>query len=432
MKRKLTFCMMLVLLCSLFAGCSRKQANGKVYYLNADTELDAAWQSLSKKYTEKTGVEVEVLTPAKGQYDETLTAEMEKSDAPTLFRVNGPAELAKRKNECIDLSDTAVYKELKNESFALQEDGKVYGIPYAVESYGILYNKELLERYFASDFATVKKVEDINNFDSFSKVVREIQAHKDELGIDGAFASTGMSTGRQYKNYLANLPLYYEYADKKISMADKIEGTYLDGYKQIWDLYINNATVEPAALSDKTEADAQTEFKTGKAVFYQSGTWDYSGLKEEDGVGLKDEQLGMLPIYIGVAGEEQQGLCTGSENYWCVSSKASEADKQATLDFLHWLVTDETGTEALAEDMGFVIPYKQAKSGNNPLVTIAEEYMTNGKTPVGWSFTTVPSEDWISGVGTALGNYATGKGNWDAVQKAFTDNWETEYKKANG
>jgi len=76
---------------------------------------------------------------------------------------------------------------------------------------------------------------------------------------------------------------------------------------------------------------------------------------------LGGDNLGMLPIYIGVDGEENQGLCTGSENFWCVNNNSSDADIQATLDFLYWCVTSEAGTSAMADKMGFVIPFKKAK-----------------------------------------------------------------------
>ena len=56
---------------------------------------------------------------------------------------------------------------------------------------------------------------------------------------------------------------------------------------------------------------------------------------------VADEDMGMLPIYIGAKGEEEQGLCTGSENYWCVNKNASEEDIQATLDFLQWVVESD-------------------------------------------------------------------------------------------
>ena len=139
----------------------------------------------------------------------------------------------------------------------------------------------------------------------------------------------------------------------------------------------------------------------------------------------------MLPIYIGVKGEENQGLCTGSENYWCINSKASEADIKATLDFLYWVVTSEEGTTALADDMGFVSPFKAAKAASNPLVAISNEYIAEGKTSVSWNFSSIPSENWKNGVGTALTQYAAGTGSWDDVVSAFVNGWATEYKAAN-
>ena len=147
---------------------------------------------------------------------------------------------------------------------------------------------------------------------------------------------------------------------------------------------------------------------------------------------MKDDELGMLPIYIGVGDEANQGLCTGSENYWCVNNKASADDQAATLEFLKWCVTNEAGTSALADDMGFVIPFKNAKEATNVFVKIDNELTAAGKTPVSWNFTTMPSEDWKNGVGTALTQYAAGTGDWDAVKTAFVQGWKTEYAKANG
>ncbi len=418
---------------SALAGCQPAEEAGKVYYLNFKPEQDEAWQKLAEKYTEETGVDVTVVTAAEGTYEKTLTSEMDKSDAPTLFQVNGPVGLANWKDYCYDLSGSDVYGQLTNEDFALKnEDGSVPGIAYVVESYGIIYNKTLLDEYFKADWATVKSIDDLNNFDALKTVAEEIQANKEDLGVDGAFTSAGMdaSSDWRFKTHLANLPIYYEYKADGITKTDAIKGTYLDNYKAIWDLYTDNATCDKKQLANKTGTDAETEFKTGKAVFFQNGTWEYDGCKAKDGEGLKDEEFGLLPIYIGVEGEEEQGVCTGSENYWCVNSKASEADIKATLDFMNWCVTSETGTTALADDMGFVIPFKAAKEAQNPLVVAANEYVEAGKTPVSWNFTTMPSEDWKNGVGAALTQYSAGKGEWKDVVTAFVDGWAKEVAKA--
>ena len=202
-----------------------------------------------------------------------------------------------------------------------------------------------------------------------------------------AFTSAGMdsSSDWRFKTHLANLPIYYEYKADGITSTDAIKGTYLPNYRQIWDLYINNATCEPGVLSTKTGDDAVAEFTTEQAVFYQNGTWAYADIAD-----LGDDNLGMLPIYIGVDGEEDQGLCTGSENYWCVNKKAAEDDINATLEFLNWCVTSEVGTKAMCgaegampsgdAGMGFVIPFKGNLESENPLVNISNEYVDDGKT----------------------------------------------------
>ena len=403
------------------SGASTPAAAGKVYYLNFKPEQDEAWQALAKKYTEETGVPVTVVTAASGNYETTLMAEMGKSDAPTLFQVNGPVGLANWKDYCYDLSGSQVYGELTSEDFALKDGSAVAGIGYVIETYGLIYNKALLEKAGYT-------IEDIKNFDDLKKVADDIQARKDELGVKGAFTSAGMdgSSDWRFKTHLANLPIYYEYKADGISTTEAIKGSYLDNYKKIWDLYITDATCDAKELSAKTGDDAVAEFVNGEAVFYQNGTWAYGDVK-----GLGDENLGMMPIYIGVEGEENQGLCTGTENYWCVNKEADPENIQATLDFMYWCVNSAEGTKAMAEDMGFVIPFKNAQETTNLFVKQDAEMTAAGKTPVSWNFTTMPSDEWKNGVGSALTAYAAGTGDWNGVVTAFVDGWATEYQMAN-
>ena len=409
-------------------------AAGKVYYLNFKPEQDEAWQNLAAEYTAETGVPVTVVTAAANQYETTLMSEMEKSEAPTLFQVNGPVGLANWKDYCLDLSDSQLYGELTSDSFALKDGDAIPAIAYVIETYGIIYNKELLT-------AAGYTQDDITSFDTLKAVADDIQARKDELGIQGAFTSAGMdsSSDWRYKTHLANLPIYYEYKADGITSTDAIKGTYLDNYKQIFDLYITDSTCDPTVLASKTGNDAVAEFVNKQAVFYQNGTWAYTDIKD-----LGDDNLGMIPIYIGVDGEENQGLCTGSENYWCVNKNASEEDIQATLDFMYWCVTDETALQAITggegampsgeTGMGFAIPFQQAPQASNPFVALDAEMTAAGKTPVSWNFTTMPSEEWKNMVGSALAVYAADQSdeNWAGVVSAFVDGWASEYALANG
>ena len=397
-------------------------SKGHVYYLQFKPEQDAQWQELAKTYTEKTGVQVDVFTAADNQYETTLASEIAKTDAPTLFQVNGPVGLENWKDYCYDLSDAAITKELTSQDFALKDsDGKVRGVAYVIETYGLITNKALLEK-------AGYKMEDIKDFESLKAIADDIHARAAELGFD-AFAPAGMASGEgssnwRFQTHLANLPIYYEYKADGIGTTKAIKGSYLDNFKKIWDLYITDSSADPALLSSLGLAPCQAEFVDGKAVFYQNGSWAYGDVKV-----LGDENLAWTPIYIDAEGEENQGVCTGSENYLCVNGNAAEEDIQATLDFLEWVVTSEEGTDALANKMKFVCPFKKAKEANNYLVKLANQMVADGKTPVSWNFPTMPSEQWKDDLGSALITYAAGQTeeNWAKVQVAFVDGWATEY-----
>ena len=377
-------------------------SEGSVYYLNFKPEQADQWSDLAKKYTDETGVPVTVVTAASGTYESTLKSEMAKDEVPTLFQVNGPVGLASWKDYCYDLKDSVVYKNVESDDFVLKDDsGAVDGIAYVIETYGLIYNKALLKKYCEMDGAVIKSADEINNFETLKKVADDIQAKKDDLGVDGAFTSAGFDSSSDWR------------------------------FKTLFDLYITDSTCEPSLLSSKTIDDANAEFGLGEAVFYQNGTWAYDSIKDNE---VADEDMGMLPIYIGVDGEEDQGLCTGSENYWCVNKKADEKDIQATLDFLSWVITSDEGRESISQEMGFTTPFKtfdENYESTNPLVKAANEYVKAGKTPVSWNFTTMPSEEWKNQVGSAMLEYAQGTGEWDAVKTAFVDGWAKEYKAAN-
>ena len=405
---------------SAAASSTAAKADGKVYYLNFKPEQDQDWQDLAAEYTKETGVPVTVVTAASGQYETTLMSEMEKSEAPTLFQVNGPVGLANWKDYCYDLSGSQLYGELTSDSFALKDGDAVTSIAYVIETYGIIYNKELLT-------AAGYKQEDIKGFADLKKVADDIQARKAELGVDGAFTSAGMdgSSDWRFKTHLANLPIYFEYQEDGIDNTDAIKGTYLDNYKDIFDLYINNSTCDPTELAGKTGDDSRNEFLNEEAVFFQNGSWEYNNLVG-DGKPFTDDDLTMIPIYVGAGDEANQGLCTGTENYWCVNKEASEDDINATLDFIYWCVSSDEGTKAMADDMGFVIPFKNAAESPNLFVKVDKEMTAAGKTPVAWNFSTMPSENWKNGVGSALTAYAAGTGSWDDVVTAFVDGWASE------
>lgn len=413
-------------------GAQASADGGKVYYLNFKPEVDEVWQEIAKAYTAQTGVEVKVVTAASGTYEEVLKSEIAGSNAPTLFQINGPVGYASWKDYCMDLTDTELYANLSDQSLAVTgEDGKAYGIPYTVEAYGIIYNDAIMQKYFAMDGAAAASIDEITSFDTLKAVVEDMQSKAADLGIDGVFASTSLMPGEDWRwqTHLANLPIYYEFQDKGVGDEEEIEFSYSDNMKNIFDLYINNSTVAPGLLGSKDVASSMAEFALGQCAMVQNGNWAWSQIAEVDGNVVAETDVKFMPIYIGVDGEENQGLCIGTENYWCVNAQASEADQKATLDFVNWMISSDEGKDYMVNKLGNAAPFStfgDDEKPSDPLAKSMLDSMESGKTAVSWAFTVFPSQDFKDDFGAALLEYANGNMTWDDVKSTVITRWAEE------
>lgn len=405
-------------------------AEGRVYYLNFKPEADTAMQELAALYTQETGIPVKVVTAASGTYSDTLTAEMAKSEAPTIFNIGNMSGLKDWDEYALDLTGSAVAGELTTDSFNLyNEAGELKAIGHCYETFGIIVNTALLEQAGYT-------LADITNFDTLKAVADDIHARSAELGFD-AFSSSGLdsSSSWRFSGHLANMPLYYEFRDDGVTeQPATITGAYLDNFRSIWDLYITDTAADAKTLSTATGDQSEAEFGEGKAVFYQNGTWEYANLTAADKFAMNPDDLAMIPIYCGVEGEEEAGLCSGTENCWAVNAKVSEADQKASLDFLYWLVTDDVAAQKMMDTLG-AIPFKAAPKSENVFVVDGDELLAGGKYAVTWAFNYTPNVDsFRATLVTALTKYSSDPSdtNWADVVSAFVDGWAIEYATVNG
>ncbi len=423
--KKLLSVLLAVLMVFALAGCSNSNetkneggentAAGSVYYLNFKPEADEAWQALAKKYTEQTGVNVKVVTAASGTYDTALQNELGKTTQElTMFQLTNDGAVATYGDYCYDLNGTDIYNEMTTHDFDLVKNGKTLGVGYCYECFGIIVNKALLKE-------AGYEISDITNFESLKKVAEDIHSRAAELGFD-AFTNAGLadSSSWRFSGHLITLPLHYE----GVTAKGEIKGTYLNEFKNIWDLYLNNSATDPVANNTAGD-EAEAEFGNKKAVFYQNGSWEYSALTGEN-YGLSASDLQMIPIYCGHAGEEKAGLCSGTEAHWAINNLAKEEDIKATIDFMKWVVTSADGTKMMAEQFG-PIPFKNAAEPENVFFAQANALLAQGNYNVSWAFNYTPAvDDFRAGLVTALRDYAVNK-DWSVVENAFVQGWNNLY-----
>lgn len=425
----------------LLASCRRDETL-TIRYLNFKPESAAIYKELAKAYEEETGVRVIVDTAANNEYESTLTSKMSTDEAPTLFQINGPRGYANWKDYCADLSDTELYKHLTDKSLAVTSGGKVYGIPYVVEGYGIIYNAAITDKYFAlkNRDTTFTSMDEINNFEKLSALVEDMQRHSKELGIDGVFASTSMKAGDDWRwqTHLANLPIYYEFKSNKTDLTSdetkKISFEYAEKFKNIFDLYLNNSVTDRKTVGTKTVTDSMAEFALEKCAMVQNGNWAWGQMADVSGNKVLAENVKYLPIYTGVAGEESQGLCIGTENFYAINSKASEQEQKAAADFIYWLYSSKTGKDYVTNKLGFIAPFDTFSDDERPSDPLAKEvlrWMNKENTEtIPWYFTLFPSQTFKENFGASLLKYAQGTKDWDAVKRDMVADWEKESRAA--
>lgn len=430
----IVFGILVCLVLGMFAGCGQKAEEASIYYLNYKPESADSWKEIAKAYKAETGIEVRILTAASGSYEQTLKSEIAKQKPPTLFQINGPVDYEKWKNYCRDLSDTKLYSWLTRPDMAVKNGDGVYGIPYVVEGYGIIYNDGIMRKYFSlpsrkTDFGSM---DEVNNFDKLRSLVEDMSCHLGELGIEGVFASTSFSEGEDWRwhTHLSNLPVYYEFSEKGVADEKELDFSYEKNLKNIFDLYINNSCAARGELASKTVDDSMEEFAMGKAAMVQNGNWAWNQISQIDGNRVKEDDVKFLPIYTGVNGEEEQGLCIGTESYICVNRIAGEADQQASIAFLEWLYGSEAGKKYVTDSLGFISPFNTfdyEESPNDPLARqIASDMSDSSKKTVNWDFTTFPSQRFKVELGNSLYAYCKGETTWEEVVESVKKNWASE------
>lgn len=444
MKRKILsslLCIVTLLSGLTLVGCGGSK-DSLVYFLNFKPEAASVYEELAKKYEEETGTAVKVVTAAANTYEQTLKSEIAKSDAPTIFQVNGPIGYDAWADYCLDIKDSKLYSYLSDKSLAIKDGDGIYAVPYVVEGYGIIYNDAVMQKYFSLENkkTDINSVEEINSFNKLKAVVEDMTANLDKLGIKGVFASTSLSSGEDWRwqSHLLNIPLYYEMRDKNLENdptlslldAKEIKHNYSKNFQNLFDLYINNSVTPKTLLGSKSVADSMAEFALGQAAMVQNGNWGWSQISGVSGNTVKETDVKMMPMYMGIEGEENQGICIGTENYLAVNRNVSKEKQEASLKFLEWLFSSETGKKYVTEKLGFITPFTTFTEDEQPQDPLAREitrYMSNTDIRnIPWVFTAFPSEAFKKEVGSSLLDYAQGDKKWEDVEKTVISKWKSE------
>ncbi len=340
---------------------------GTVRYMNSDPALQESWQRIAEAYTAERGVPVEIISSGTENYMTDLNYALNSGSAPVLFDVHSAAEFRQVEPICKNITGQKVLNQVITNAFSLSKDfvwnaTENFGaVGYSIDSYGFLVNRVLLEKagYHFSD---------LKDLASLSAAAADIQSRAGELGITGAFSAVDSAV------FCSNL--YNACAFPTLESAGYANPQFLEDVPGQMQGLIDVITANGAGLSSYNDLNS---FVQGRTVFCPATVSDYSA-EMEAGIGY--ENVGFIPLYCGVGKEEDQGLCTNANRFWCVNENASEEDQKAALDFISWVAEEEISNDILADEMGICTPFVNAKTPRNPLIAMMNESLATRKNPV--------------------------------------------------
>ena len=340
---------------------------GTVRYMNSDPALQESWQRIAEAYTAERGVPVEIISSGTENYMTDLNYALNSGSAPVLFDVHSAAEFRQVEPICKNITGQKVLNQVITNAFSLSKDfvwnaTENFGaVGYSIDSYGFLVNRVLLEKagYHFSD---------LKDLASLSAAAADIQSRAGELGITGAFSAVDSAV------FCSNL--YNACAFPTLETDGYANPQFLEDVPGQMRGLIDVITANGAGLSSYNDLNS---FIQGRTVFCPATVSDYSAEME---VGIGYENVGFIPLYCGVGKEEDQGLCTNANRFWCVNENASEEDQKAALDFISWVAEEEISNDILADEMGICTPFVNAKIPRNPLIAMMNESLATRKNPV--------------------------------------------------
>ena len=389
-------------------------------------EISDTLQAAIDTYEEKNpNVKINLETVGGSDYASSLKAKMLGNDPVEIFTLGGPDDIASYQEYLEPLTDQDWVSHVTAGGVDnVTVDGEVYGLPLAIEGYGLIYNKKIFEAA-GIDAST------LTTYDAIDKAFADLQKQIDEGKLAEEFPVLEAVEEYAAKEswivglHTNNVALSQEFKSAANAFDSKtVAYTYGDQLKDLIDLE-TKYTSSKDNLSLLNSVDYSTQVGGGLAIervaVVQQGNWISSEVSNVSEDVL--DNLGILPIPL--KGVVEDSIAVGVSNYWCVNSKSSDAEKKAAKDFLNWLYQSDEGKEIVVNNLGFIPAFDNYDnvSISDPLSAEVKRYVDAGKT-IPWVFSGQPS-GWDSKVAANIQNYLAGSMTWDEVIAQNISDWES-------
>ncbi len=412
MKRKATVALTLAAAMAATAVPAMADDKVSITIFNSKMEVQSQFEEMAEKYSEETGVDVEVYYSS-DTVAAHLATKYSSGDPYTLSMVDAKDIYSLAEDHAIDMSDQDW---VKDTNYAIGIDDQINGFPVCVEARGLIYNADAIEAITGETF----NPEDYKTLDSFKELIETLK----EGGME---TPTGvMKEDWSLAGHL--LPEVYEEqtdVDEFITQlhegkADLINNEKFNSLMDFLDVMIENNYAKDSAISAEREV-TEMMLAEGEIAFMFGGNWDWSVINAYD----YSESMGMMPIPQNMDDGTNEMLVGGGSKYFMIDSSENTTDeqRQAALDFLNWLVYDEDGQSFITDDCALVPAFSNNENEvADPLGKSVKEYADNDALIGNYNY--LP-DDHYSLCGATFQKYLAGQIDREELASEVESYWES-------
>jgi raffinose/stachyose/melibiose transport system substrate-binding protein len=324
----------------LLASCgsaSAKAKGGKIEVFSNKSESIATLQGLIDEFR-KVHPEIEVTLTAPPEAETVLKTRLAKNDLPDVFSVGGNAtfgDLA-RAGAFANLASTDAAKAVHPAYLEMltrlvgNADGAVYGIPYATNANGVIYNKAKFEKLGLAPPKT------------WSELIALLKKAKAAGETPILFTLQDAWTGLIPWNALSSNLVASDFPKRRTAK----ETTFAKEYAEVADKIATLVTYGHSDNFGIGYGDGNSAFANGKGVLLLQGNWAVPELLKAN----PEVKLGVFPMPVSDDVSKNK-LVSGVDVLLAVSAKTKNA--AAAQAFVDFMVGKEIAGRYIAEQAAF-------------------------------------------------------------------------------
>lgn len=394
------------------ASAQPSKENVEVDIFQFKVEISDALTAAAELYmSNNPNVKINIQTVGGGDdYGAALRTKFQSGQEPTIYNIGGPQDAKDWMEKLEDLSSEEWTSIAGSTLGAVTVDGKVYGMPYAVEGYGLIYNKAIFE---AAGIDATTIVDSASMDAAFAQLDAKIKAGDLKAEFPLLEAVTELPGKEKWVTGLhsSNIFINQEFATGVDAFnAKELNFDKSNEYKEYIDLLVKYSA-NSETPSKLNAVDYSTQVGQGLAIervaVTQQGNWVFGEVANIDSAVA--ENLGFLPV----GGDS---IPLGVPMYWAVNSTQPDAEKAAAKDFLNWLYTSEEGKNIVVNEFFFIPPFTGYDNypAADALGRAIMEYQASGKTTP-WVFMGYPTAWGEETLGANIQKYLGGEMTWEQV-----------------